>query len=123
VEAQACGTPVIAYGRGGASETVIDGVTGMLFHEQSAAAIRDAVRAFEKVEAGFDPATIRAHSLRFSTERFRREFRLYVGTRWQAHIARLRQPYRPSPPAAPAPTPAETPTLAKPTICQDAIVA
>jgi glycosyltransferase involved in cell wall biosynthesis len=130
VEAQACGTPVIAYGRGGASETVIDGVTGMLFHEQSAAAIRDAVHAFERVEANFDPTAIRAHSLRFSTERFRREFSLYVGTRWQAHVARLRQSERPSPLAAPAPSPlaapavpAGSPVPESPTICQDAIVA
>ncbi len=118
VEAQACGTPVIAYGRGGAAETVIDGVTGLLFHEQSAAAIREAVRAFEQIEDSFDPATIRAHSLRFSTERFRREFRREVGACWAAHTARLRQP--------PQPPPAFPPAGAgggQQTICQDVIVA
>ncbi len=47
VEAQACGTPVIAYGRGGAAETVRAGETGVFFHEQTAAAIAAAVRRFE----------------------------------------------------------------------------
>src|SRR5690606_4069259 len=47
LEAQACGTPVIAFAKGGAVETVIDGVTGIHFHEQSAEAIRAAVERFE----------------------------------------------------------------------------
>lgn len=90
VEAQACGTPVLAFGRGGASETVIDGVTGLLFDEQSTVAIQATVRKFERLEAGFDPEVIRAHSLRFSTERFRSEFTQYVHTKWCEHSKQLR---------------------------------
>ena len=88
VEAQACGTPVLAYARGGAAETVIDGVTGLHFHEQTSAAIEQVVRRFETLEAGFDPDTIRAHSLKFSTDRFRREIRDYVDARWKEHQRR-----------------------------------
>jgi glycosyltransferase involved in cell wall biosynthesis len=92
VEAQACGTPVLAFGRGGAAETVIDQVTGLLFNEQSAAAIEAVVRTFETMESEFDPELIRAHSLRFSTERFRGEFRQYVQTKWREHVRKLTPP-------------------------------
>jgi glycosyltransferase involved in cell wall biosynthesis len=85
VEAQACGTPVLAFGRGGAAETVVDYVTGLLFHEQSAAAIRDVVHKFEVIENSFDHEVIRAHALKFSTERFRDEFKSYVRARWVEH--------------------------------------
>jgi glycosyltransferase involved in cell wall biosynthesis len=90
VEAQACGTPVLAFGSGGASETVIDGVTGLLFHEQSAKAIQQVVRDFEDIETQFDPETTRAHAMRFSTERFRNEFKRYVLARWSEHKRRIR---------------------------------
>ena len=70
--------------RGGA-ETVIDRVTGLLFHEQSSAAIQQAVREFELIEDSFEPAVIRANAMRFSTERFRDEFTRYVHARWHEH--------------------------------------
>ena len=89
VEAQACGTPVLAFGRGGAAETVIDGVTGLLFEEQTISAICAVVEEFELNEDSFDPLTIREHSLKFSTERFRAEFRRYVDMKWQEHRERL----------------------------------
>ena len=89
LEAQACGTPVIAFARGGAAETVIDGVTGLHFHEQSAVAIEAAVRRFETVEHQFEPLRIRAHALRFSTDRFRREFKDFIDARWVDHRSRL----------------------------------
>jgi glycosyltransferase involved in cell wall biosynthesis len=73
VEAQACGTPVIAYGRGGAAETVIDGQTGLLFDEKTPAALADAVRRFEAQADRFDPARARANAERFGPERFRRD--------------------------------------------------
>lgn len=77
VEAQACGTPVIAYGIGGARETVTDGKTGVLFFEQNEAALCDAVARFER---GFqvDVSAIRAHAETFSAERFRRELKSFV---------------------------------------------
>ena len=89
VEAQACGTPVLAFGRGGAAETVVDGVTGLLYAEQSAAAIQRAVAEFELVEDGFDPEAIRRHALQFSAERLRTEFTQYVSARWVEHQRRL----------------------------------
>ena len=78
VEAQACGTPVIAYGRGGVTETVIDGKTGIFFEEQTAENLMKAVRRFEKEEDTFDPIAIRKNAKRFNTERFKREFKAFV---------------------------------------------
>jgi len=78
VEAQACGTPVIAFGRGGARETVVDShdpelATGLFFDEQSVAAIVDALARFE-AHAPFRPDVCRHNAQRFTAERFRREF-------------------------------------------------
>lgn len=81
VEAQACGTPVIAYGRGGVTESVIDGRTGLFFEEQSARAIIDAVSRFEAVSV-WDPREIRVNAERFSAERFRGEIRALVSREW-----------------------------------------
>ena len=75
VEAQACGTPVIAYGRGGATETVVPGVTGAFFHTQTADALVAAVEAFERTRERYEPAAIRAHAERFSAARFHDAFR------------------------------------------------
>lgn len=77
VEAQACGTPVIAYGKGGALETVIEGVTGVFFKEQSVESIESAVIHFES-EFVLNTDSIRSHSEKFSTERFAREFESFV---------------------------------------------
>ena len=85
LEAQACGTPVLAYGRGGASETVIDGVTGLHFWAQSVEAICDVVNRFETCETQFDPRAIRNHAQRFSIARFRSEFSIKIKKLWQAH--------------------------------------
>jgi glycosyltransferase involved in cell wall biosynthesis len=68
VEAMASGRPVIAYGSGGATETVVPGLSGMLFGEQTAPALIDAVEAFRP--ADFDPARIAAHAGNFSYDRF-----------------------------------------------------
>lgn len=69
VEAQACGTPVVAYSSGGAAETVVDGKTGIHFHEQTADAIVQAVQRLD--EAELCPLRIRANAERFSAQRFR----------------------------------------------------
>lgn len=83
VEAQACGTPVIAYGKGGALETVVDLYsgkvpTGILFEKQTVESLIDAVNIFEKEKDQFDPTIIRENSLRFSPERFRSEIEAIV---------------------------------------------
>jgi glycosyltransferase involved in cell wall biosynthesis len=71
-EAQACGKPVIALGRGGATEIVTPGITGILFDEPSVASLTEALERFDRVI--FDPGVIRNRSLRFGREHFLREF-------------------------------------------------
>lgn len=100
VEAQACGTPVIALGQGGARETVIDSRdrdlrTGVFFPRQ---AVEDIVRAVCRFEQGgpFQPAACRRNALQFSPERFRREFRALV----QAAMSRDAAPPAPDLPVA-----------------------
>lgn len=78
VEAQACGTPVIAYGRGGARETVLDKITGLLFEEQTEASLIDAVSRFERLQPNFRADVIRQHASNFSIEKFRDEVRNHV---------------------------------------------
>lgn len=77
VEAQACGTPVIALGHGGTAETIrpLDGErpTGVWFDEQTSDAIMDAVQRFERAIDRFDPAAIRQNALFFGNDRFRFE--------------------------------------------------
>ena len=73
VEAQACGTPVIAFGRGGARETVLDKITGLLFEEQTEVSLIDAVARFERLQHNFRADVIRQHATGFRTERFRQE--------------------------------------------------
>lgn len=78
LEAQACGTPVIAYGRGGALETVVDGETGLFFQEQTAEAIVDAVDRFEEDGVAGTPGDFENHVKSFSSEVFRRKIRELV---------------------------------------------
>ncbi len=71
VEAQAAGVPVIAYGIGGAAETVLDGRTGVLFSEQDVDGLAAAIERFESLE--LDPEQARENARRFSRDRFRAE--------------------------------------------------
>jgi glycosyltransferase involved in cell wall biosynthesis len=70
VEAQACGRPVVALARGGALETVVDGITGVLVNEPTAGAFADGIR--RAMQTRFDPAVIRAHAMQFDTAVFAR---------------------------------------------------
>ncbi len=74
VEAQACGTPVIAYGRGGVQESVVPGETGVFFPEQTVEHLKEAVDEFEKIRSDLDPEAIRAQAERFSIPIFREAF-------------------------------------------------
>jgi len=78
VEAQACGTPVIAYGRGGARETVIDKRTGLLFDEQTLPSLLDALERFERLQSKFSPTEIRSHAASFSEARFKQELKSFI---------------------------------------------
>lgn len=82
LEAQACGRPVIAFGKGGTLETVKDGKTGIFFAEQTAAALADAIVRFEKLDdaATFNPAVIVKHAQQFSEEAFLQNFNAAVKT-------------------------------------------
>ncbi len=70
LEAQATGTPVIAYAAGGALETVIDGETGLFFNKQSAESLNSAIDKFENMREVFDTDKIRSHTNIFSQQRF-----------------------------------------------------
>jgi len=76
LEAQASGTPVIAFAEGGALETVRDGETGILFSPQTSDALAAAMRGFDA--RAFDAAALRRWAGRFSRERFRNEMRAYL---------------------------------------------
>lgn len=83
LEAQACGTPVIAYSRGGLKESVDPKKTGIFFHEQTADAICAAVDQFEAMAVPFNPREIRRHAERFSAENFREGFLRLVSKYWR----------------------------------------
>jgi glycosyltransferase involved in cell wall biosynthesis len=83
LEAMAAGRPVIAYGKGALTETVVEGVTGLFFHEQRAEALIDALRRFEVT--GWSAEKIRAHALRFGEARFRSEMRSFLEECLAAH--------------------------------------
>lgn len=74
VEAMASGAPVIAYGKGGALDTIVHGKTGVLFDEQSPAALEAAIRSFEAGEHRFDVAVLREHAVGFDKSVFQRRF-------------------------------------------------
>jgi glycosyltransferase involved in cell wall biosynthesis len=88
LEAQACGTPVIAFGKGGAVETIrgLDSAqpSGVFFRQQTAADIIDAVQQFERESSRISPQNCRDNAMRFSIDRFRREFRAFVDDAWTA---------------------------------------
>jgi glycosyltransferase involved in cell wall biosynthesis len=91
VEAMACGTPVIAFGHGGASETVVPlngsyrserlplaEPTGVWFQEDSADSLAEAIQLYERRAVDLDPAAARRQALRFSKRRFEEEFFAYI---------------------------------------------
>lgn len=84
IEAQSCGTPVIAYGHGGSLETVNGGKTGLFFDEQTPEAIVEAVNRFEAMGSQpFAPADCRQWAEGFSEERFKREIKEFVEEKYE----------------------------------------
>ena len=94
VEAQACGTPVIAYGKGGVLETVQNGeqATGVLFEEQTTEAIIEAVKEFEDNKASFDYYRCRLNAEKFSVENFKKQFSQYCQEKWTEFASELQLP-------------------------------
>jgi len=83
VEANACGTPVIAFGRGGATETIVppggrEAPTGVWFMEQRVESLIDAIEDFSKSMSAFAPASLRRRALQFTASRFERELFAYI---------------------------------------------
>jgi glycosyltransferase involved in cell wall biosynthesis len=81
IEAMASGTPVIAYGEGGALESVVEGTTGTFFKEKTPQSLIEAVRRFEGMT--FDPHVIRAQAEKFSENVFRDNVRAFVAQEWE----------------------------------------
>jgi glycosyltransferase involved in cell wall biosynthesis len=80
VEAQAAGCPVIAYGQGGALETVIDGKTGIFFHEQSPACLIAAIQKYESIYSDFHTTDLVKNSQKFDRQHFIHNFSEFVGS-------------------------------------------
>jgi glycosyltransferase involved in cell wall biosynthesis len=76
LEAQASGRPVIAYGAGGALASIIDGITGAFFHEQTVESMAEVLSSFD--ERLYDPQTIRNHALEFDKPRFHRRILQFI---------------------------------------------
>ncbi len=83
LEAQACGTPVIAYGRGGALESVLADETGVFFSELTVAGLRAALDKFQGMK--FNKSAIRANAERFSRPAFRERMAAYLEKKWADH--------------------------------------
>ena len=94
VEAQACGTPVIAYGAGGALETVLDiyqhpkNGTGLFFEAQTVTALVEAVERFEQCAKNFHAETIYNHARQFAPTIFQKHYQDFVENSWQEFSAR-----------------------------------
>jgi glycosyltransferase involved in cell wall biosynthesis len=87
LEAQASGRPIIAYGAGGALASVIDGVTGTFFHEQTVESLAQVLASFD--ERRFDPKIIHNHALEFDKPRFQRRIQQFIETKLQEHKSKL----------------------------------
>jgi glycosyltransferase involved in cell wall biosynthesis len=83
IESMSAGRPVIAYRKGGAIETVIDGKTGIFFDQQTWEDIADTVLHFD--EYTFDSAAIRAHAEAFSLAHFHKKMYTFVAKKWDTH--------------------------------------
>lgn len=90
VEAHASGRPVIALSRGGAVETVIPEVNGLLFEEETAASLAKAVQQFEAIDSIFDPLTIKQTAAPFDEDCFEQELTRFVCEKVQEHRDRFK---------------------------------
>ena len=82
VEAMACGKPVIAFGRGGVTESVIEDRTGVFFHESTPKSLNQAIERFESMERRFNPTEIRRQAERFSETVFMDRIWIVIREAW-----------------------------------------
>jgi len=83
LEAMASGTPVIAFNKGGALETVKENETGVFFNEQTPESLNKAIEKFEKIEKNFDREKIRKHTAQFDTENFEKQLMEFISEKWE----------------------------------------
>jgi glycosyltransferase involved in cell wall biosynthesis len=85
VEAQACGTPVVALGRGGALESIVPGETGLLYSDPSASGLRTALDNFRDLK--FNKTSLRSNAMKFSRPLFRQKLIAHIDDKWAAFKA------------------------------------
>lgn len=88
LEAQASGRPVIAYGKGGVLETVIDGETGVFFKEQTVESMIEAIKKAEKIE--FQKEKLREHAMEFDEEVFRKKLKKFIEKQYKEFLNKQR---------------------------------
>ncbi|MFA5834605.1 MAG: glycosyltransferase [Bacteroidota bacterium] len=86
LEAQASGKPVVAFGRGGALETIVDGKTGLFFNQQTKDSLQDALQRISLIK--FNPSDIRRHALQFSRSNFRQKIKQSIDEKVRQHLNR-----------------------------------
>jgi len=84
LEAMACGKPVVAYGKGGALETVIDGKTGIFFRQQTKELLQQAVERLQLIK--FNPEEIRTHALKFSRPIYKQKMKEFIEKKVRKHL-------------------------------------
>jgi glycosyltransferase involved in cell wall biosynthesis len=87
LESQACGVPVIAFGRGGAKETVLPDETGLLYEELNSESLSAALDKFKDMT--FNKIAIRANAIKFSRDSFKKEISSYFLQKWAEHENQL----------------------------------
>jgi glycosyltransferase involved in cell wall biosynthesis len=87
LESQACGVPVIAFGRGGAKETVLPGETGVLYEEPGIEGLSHALDKFK--DMNFNKTTIRANAIKFSRDSFKKGISSYFQQKWAEHESQI----------------------------------
>jgi glycosyltransferase involved in cell wall biosynthesis len=103
VEAHACGRPVIALARGGALETVIPELNGLLFVEETTQSLADAIQRFVGLESQFQPELIRETAAPFDENRFSAEVSSFISEKTEEHRHRFKIGPRRWKPAGPCP--------------------
>ena len=87
LEAQACGVPVISIARGGATETVVPGKTGVFFPDLNTESLKGAIDKIQSIP--FNKDSIRAHALEFSRHRFKKRISAYLQEKWDEFVNRI----------------------------------